>query len=270
MNGIKNHMQQLLSAEWNGKKVWECIRDGELTSAPAFKGKIYDSMPLKIMYVGHAVNGWEELDASRCSSLDEVADTILEQNGPDALDTFVNAEGSPYTTGSGNPRIYKHIESKFIRLIKQVLEFQNESDYPTELKTWYNDTKCWNQKFIWSNLYNIAPKKGGNPEDKFIKAGMTQYTEMIKTQIETYKPDIVIVCPLQGYFVPWKKERSFADILDSYEICNDGSTIIGKGNLGKTKVVVCKRPDARGTSYEDVQKMAKELSDYINCVCKQN
>ena len=97
MNEIKKHMLQLLSVEWNGKKVWESIRDGELTAAPAFKGKLYDDMPLKIMYIGHAVNGWGELDASNCSSIDEVTEKILSQNGAEALDTFVNASGYPYT-----------------------------------------------------------------------------------------------------------------------------------------------------------------------------
>ena len=263
-------MLQLFLAEWNGKQVWESIRDGELTAAPAFKGRLYEHMPVKIMYVGHAVNGWGELDASVCSCVDEVAEMVLSQDGPTALDTFVNAEGAPYAKESGKTGVYYHIESKFLRLIKQILELQEESDSPTEHDTWYNDTKCWNQKFVWSNLYNIAPKNGGNPEDKFIKKGMFQYTEMIRIQIEAYKPDIVIFCPLKGYFVPWKRERSFADILDSYECCNDGSSIIGKGNLGQAKVVVCKRPDVFGTSYEDVRKMAKELSDYINDACKLN
>jgi len=269
MNEIKEHMLQLLSSEWNGKNVWESIRDGELTAASAFKGNLYDSMPLKIMYIGHAVNGWGELDASKCSSIEEVAEMVLSQDGSKALDTFVNAEGYPYTKESGKMGTYYHIESKFIRLIKQILEFQNESDFPTEHETWYNDTKHWNQKFIWSNLYNIAPKNGGNPENKFIKAGMLHYTEMIRIQIKTYKPDVAIVCPLKGYFIPWKRERSFADILDVYEICNAGNAIIATGMLGQTNVVVCKRPDAFGTSYEEVRNMAKDISDYINCVCKR-
>lgn len=60
-----------------------------------------------------------------------------------------------------------------------------------------------------------------------------------------------------------------ADILDVYEACDEGNAIIGKGALGQTQVVVCKRPDAFGTGYEDVRNMAKELSDYINRVCRQ-
>lgn len=265
MSSIRECMLNLLSNEWNGKAVWESIRDNELTSAPSFKGDLYDIANTKIMYVGHAVNGWE-FDASKCLSLEETVDEILNQKG--ALNTFVNAEGYPYIKNNGKPGTYYHINSNFIRLIKQILEFQNESDTPTTHDTWYNDSKEWNRKFIWSNLYNIAPRSGGNPADKFIKMGMFQYTEMIKIQIETYKPDIVVCCPLSGWFTPWKKERTFDEVLDYYEVCNDNDTIIGKGKLGDSHVVVCKRPDAWGKCYDDVLNMAKTISDYINLVCK--
>lgn len=266
MNGIRQCITNLFSIDWNGKPVWERIRDEEFTSAPAFKGRLYDEMPVKIMYVGHAVNGWE-IDSSTCLSLEKTVDTVLNQQG--ALDTFVNSDGYPYIKSNGKTGIYYHINSNFIRLIKQVLEFQNESDSPTTHDTWYSDKKNWNQKFVWSNLYNIAPRNGGNPEDKFIKLGMSQYTEQIRLQIEMYKPDIVIFCPLSGYFIPWKRERSFADILDSYELCEDCSTIIGKGCVGKTQIIVCKRPDVFGLSHEDVRNMAKTISDYIDRVCKK-
>lgn len=267
MSSIRDNMQQLLSLEWNGKSVWENIRDGELTAAPAFKGSLYDAQSVKIMYVGHAVNGWE-IDVSNCSSLDNTVDTILEQKG--ALESFVCYEnGIDYTKEDGKKGKYYHINSKFLRLIKQILEYQNESDSPTTHDTWYHDNKSWNEKFIWSNLYNIAPRCGKNPEDKFIKMGMSQYTEMIKIQIETYKPDIVIFCPLSGYFTPWKREKSFDEILDSYAACDDNEVIIGKGKLGTTQIIVCRRPDVWGNSNEDVKKMAKTISDYIDCVCKK-
>lgn len=265
MSSIRKCMMQLLESEWNGKKVWESVRDGELTAAPAFKGRLYDNMPIKIMYVGHAVNGWE-FDNSNCESVENTLESILSQEN--GLNTFVNAEGYPYIKTDGKGGRYYHIQSNFIRLIKQVLEYQNESDSPTTHETWYEDKGRWNQKFIWSNLYNIAPRKGNNPEDKFIKKGMALYTEMLRLQIEEFAPDIVICLPLSGYFVPWKREKSFDEILDVYETCNINDTIIGKGKLGKVNIIVCKRPDARGKSYSDVLEMAKTISDYIDEVCK--
>lgn len=268
MHTIKECMMQLLSIEWEGKAVWEKIRDCEWTSAPAFKGALYDEMPIKIMCVGHAVNGWE-FDAANCLSLEETVETVLNQDGVAALNTFINAEGYPFIKKNGKKGVYYHINSNFIRLIKQILEFQGESDSPTTHETWYNDTKHWNQKFVWSNLYNIAPKNGGNPEDKFIKLGMPQYVEMIRLQIETYRPDIAIFLPLSGWFTPWVREQSFDKILDSYQVYDKNDTILGKGMLGKTQIIVCRRPDTWGKSQEDVRNMAKTISDYIDDVCKR-
>lgn len=267
MDIIGENLKKLLSKEWDGKAVWESIRDGELTAASSFKGELYDKATTKIMYVGHAVNGWGELDISKCITLEKTVEAILNQEG--ALDTFVNDSGYPYIKKNGTQGVYYHINYNFLRLIKHILEFQGESDSPTTRESWYNDSREWNKKFVWSNLYCIAPACGGNPTDKFIKMGMEQYTEMIKAQIEKYKPDVVIFCPLKGYFIPWEKERSFDEILDLYQSFDDKGPIIGKGKLGATHIIVCKRPDARGNSREDVLEMAKIISDYINDICKR-
>lgn len=264
MDEIRKQLTQLLEMNWNGKTVWEGIRDGELTSALAFKGNLYDAMPVKIMYVGHAVNGWG-LDASGCQTMEEVADVVLTQEN--GLSKIVNAEGSHYIKNNGKLGIYYHIKSKFFRLIKQILECQNESDGPTEWNTWYSDSRQWHEKFIWANMYCIAPKKEGNPTAKFVKMGMRQYVEIMRAQIDVYKPDVVILCPLKGYFIPWEKEPSFAEIMDSYEECDNGP-IIGTGTLERTKIIVCKRPDMRGMSYDDVREMAQYISEYINSVCR--
>ena len=114
-------------------------------------------------------------------------------------------------------KLYRHINSKFLRLIKCVLEEVGESDGPTSEDTWYSDSKSWNEKFVWLNLYNISPRNGGNPDNKMIKPCMEQYVDMFKAQLDEYKPDIVIACPLSGYFIPWVREKSFDEILIDYK-----------------------------------------------------
>ena len=259
---IREQMKTILVGKYNGKPVWKAISDGELTSAPSFKGELYDEASVKIMYVGHAVNGWEEKSILGHSNLDDTLDAIMAQTG--AFASFIKKEGYPYITQNGNERVYRHINSNFLRLIKEILEYQGESDFPTTEDSWYKDSKNWQKKFVWSNLYKIAPRNGGNPDNQIIKPYMNQYTEIIKAEIEMYKPDVVIFCPLKGAFVPWAKEKSFKDILDAYEDCDINNTIIGKGHLGSSKIIVCRRPDARGISREDVARMAKCISDYID------
>lgn len=266
MERIRKHLAELLKEEWNGKAVWECIRDKELTSAPAYKGTKYDSAKVKIMYVGHAVNGWEQ-DNGDFSSLESTLDFIINHKG--GLETFVNADGYPYYDEDGKEtgRRYYHKNSKFLRLIKHILEAQGLSGKST-LETWYDKKDGWNQKFVWSNLFCLAPWSGGNPDGKLIRKGMKHFTEIIKAQVEMYKPDVVIFCPLSGYFDYAVNKLSFRSIVEGYTRCGD-DTIIATGKIGNTNVIVCKRPDRWGTSYKRVQEMANTISDHINKVCKK-
>ena len=271
MNNVyRENLKEIFQSEWKSKKIWEWIleqnqeENQRLTVVPPFKGELYGIANTKIMYVGHAVNGWNELDTTGCTTLENTLDAVLKQSH--GLEALVNEKGFPYKDKNGRNRVYRHINSNFFRLIKQVLEYQNESDSPTD-KTWYHDSKEWQKKFVWTNLFNIAPRNGGNPDNDLIKPFMAQYTEMIKTQIEEYQPDIAIFCPLSGYFAPWVREPSFAKVIDHYQECNIDETIIGQGHSGKTEIIVCKRPDARGISREKVNNMARCISDYINDNC---
>lgn len=86
----------------------------------------------------------------------------------------------------------------------------------------------------------------------------------MKLYIEFYKPDAVIfVTDINGWLKIWNDQRSFIDIIDNYNECNINDTIIASGNLGKSKIVVCKRPDRFGLSYNDVTKMSTTVASYI-------
>ena len=270
MESIFEQMKTILAMDWNiegeNKKVWEWIRDKKLTSAPAFKGNLYDTASVKIMFVGHAVNGWE-FETDNCINLEKTVETILKQNN--GLATLVKKEGFLYKKKNGTEGYYKHINSRFWRLIKKVLEQLEESDESNSIKdekSWYEDAKSWNEKIVWTNLYNVAPRDGGNPEDKMIKPCMEQYVEMLRLQLEQYKPDVVIICPLKGYFIPWKRQKSFDEIFVKNNDLESrtSDTIIWSGKLGSTEAIVCKRPDKPGMSYEDVDNMSKEIVEYIN------
>ena len=251
---------QLLDKEWNGKKTWEHIKDKNLIATPAFKGTLYDKAETKIMFVGRALNGWE-YDLKDCSTLESTFLSLMNQTG--ALETFVYEKGF----GEG-PHKYRHINSKFFRFIKHILENVGESDKGIDT-TWYSDSKQWNQRFIWANLYCIAPRSpepgsDANPENTLVKAGIDQYVELMKLYIEYYNPDVVVfITDIGGWFVRWKRKISFKDILDTYEECDINNTIVATGTLKKSKIIVCKRPDRRGFSYEIVENMAKTISDNI-------
>ena len=41
--------------------------------------------------------------------------------------------------------------------------------------------------------------------------------------------------------------------------------IVAKGNIGDSRIVVCKRPDRRGLTYNKVEEMAETVAKFINC-----
>jgi hypothetical protein len=150
------------------------------------------------------------------------------------------------------------------------LEQLGESDCPLD-ETWYTDSKHWNQKFVWANLYCIAPRhpqpgENTNPEDSMIKPKVETYVDLMKLYINFYNPDVVVfITDVPGWFVKWKKEKSFKDMLDEYKEYNDGF-VVAKGLLGKSKIIVCKRPDPiykKGVSFEWVEEKAKEVVSEI-------
>jgi len=258
----KQLLCQLCGEAWEGKEIWKYIRDEELSATPAFEGELYQQANTKIMFVGRALNGWDE-PLGDCSTLENVAEAVCDQ--PGALDTLVNEDG--YRSAE-SIRVYKHVHSKFFRFIKKTLELFGESDEGTT-ETWYRDSKQWNQKFVWANLFCIAPRRpkpntDGNPKASLKRLGIAAYVELMKLYIEYYRPDLVVfITDINGWFAPWTKtvRNSFKDMLDTYKENSDQETIRAEGTLGKSKIFVVKRPDRRGKSYADVEQMAKELVD---------
>lgn len=250
----------LFAMQWNEKRIWEHIRDGVLSATPAFEGDLYYAADTKIMFVGRDLNGWDA-GLSDCSTLRNTVESIVHQEG--ALDTLVDARGF----GNGK-RKYYHKNSNFFRFIKHILEFVGESDTDID-NTWYSDSKRWNQRFVWTNLYCISPR---NPttmldshfDNAMTKQGINDYIDLMELYIKHYKPDVAIfITDIYGWFVRWSRLRSFKDIVNNYEETLSGDTIVATGEVGKTKIIVCKRPDKRGTSHKRVQDMAEVVAQYI-------
>lgn len=248
----------LLSAQWkhNGqsKYIWEYMRDKVLSATPAFEGTEYSNAKTKVMFVGRALNGWE-LDVSNCTSIDNTVDYIVNQSSKHVFDTFIDSKGF----GEGK-RKYKHINSRFFRFIKRVLEELGESDIGVS-DTWYTDSKKWNQKFVWANLYCISPRNGNNPIDSLIKKGIENYVELIKLYIDHYCPDVVVfITDLEGWMIidTWKVPM-FTSLFANYQEYDNNNFIRATGTISNSKAIVCQRPDKQGAgyTYEYTQKMAE-------------
>lgn len=266
-NARHNLFVELLSAPWQGKPIWEYIRTGVLTSTPAFEGELYRQAATKIMFVGRDLNGWTE-PIGDCSTLENTVHSITHQDASHAFATLVDRKGVEQMDGK---KCYYHKNSRFFRLIKQVLECFGESDFDTDA-TWYDDSKQWQQRFVWANLYCIGPRNPDNMaashfDSAAIKQSMDAYVRLMKLYIEFYQPDVVVfITDVPGWFVRWKRQPSFRNIVVGYsenvENVAEG-VIVATGTICNSQIVVCKRPDKIGTPYEQVQAMAKTIFNYV-------
>jgi len=266
----------LLDTVWQGKKVWEHIRDKDndhaLCATPAFEGELYHSSKTKIMFVGRDLNGWTE-PLGDCSTLENTVYSITHQDEKYVFSTLVNSEGVVQENGG---RKYYHKNSKFFRFIKHVLEYCGESESDIN-KTWYNDPMHWNQRFVWANLFCIAPRNPNKEKripmhanDRLLELGLQHYIDLMRLYISHYEPDVVVfITDVKGWFIPWEGKAAFSDIVENYKENPSEDVIVATGKIYNSHIVVCKRPDKRGMTHENVQAMAKAVSCHIQQVLQK-
>jgi len=249
---------KLMESENNGKLIWEKIRDKELSAAPCFAGNMFEKSKARLMVIGRAVNGWEIDFFENCIDAYSTTEAILSQSYD--FNAIINPKGIP-SIDTPQKRNYFYSSSRFWRLIKYLLEEYNESDCSTQsVDSWYTDEQHWNQRILWSNLYKVAPRNGNNPEWQLIKPQMQTYIDIVKEEIEVHKPEHILFVTDWNYFAPWKREPSFAEDFNIHLTQeNYGSNVVAKGIFNNRKMIVCKRPDIRGTSYQNVAEMAKKI-----------
>ncbi|MBE6030858.1 MAG: hypothetical protein E7225_04600 [Clostridiales bacterium] len=249
----------LMKRRDGGNEIWEEIRDKKLTAAPAFEGDLYEHSKSRLMVVGRAVNGWE-VDFPVFNNAEEATSAIIGQSFD--FSDVVNPKGLPYPDEPSRKN-YFYSKSKFWKLIKFILELYGDSD-KNGMSTWYTDNLHWNRRIIWSNLYKIAPRKGGNPDWSFFIPDMQYYIDIIKTEIKQYRPDRILFVTDWNYFSPENCESTFANEFLLEKSCNENSCVVASGKYGEISVVVCKRPD-RSYSIKniDIINMAKEIHDYF-------
>lgn len=243
MSRVQEIYSELLSKDWKGKAVWECIRDKDLTSVPCLVGNQFAAQRTKVMVVGRAVNGWE-VDFEDTSSLAATVNSVLTQkNRMDdfAKDSIVDEHGEKYY----------YAKSSFLRMMRQLVGAFTGSE------------ENWQQRLAWSNLFKIAPRNGKNPSWLMIRKDIPLYCELIKEELKQNKPDVVVFVTDMDFFDPYPNHKtysSFKGLIDgpglntsqSKYVCAAGNFI----NDQNIKVVVCKRPEFR-----PIAEMIKDILD---------
>ena len=187
-----------------------------------------------------------DYNSENTADIDLTTKTILGQKIP--FDDIVNRKGISYFDERKNEKKYFYSKSSFWRLIKKILEASGTS----EKDNWYDDKEEWNQQIAWSNLYKIAPRKKGNPSHKLMAENMREHIDIIKKEIELYRPGKILFVTDDGYYLEPEsgKQASFISEFGLKKVSESDRNEFVKmtGTFGNAKIVVSVRPERKNTS----------------------
>ena len=201
----------------------------------------------KLMVVGRAGNGWGEgialsdlaVPEERKRYAQEVFDEFHPSDGVCPMQWLVNA---------WNRRGYWNARTRsFWGVISKVVErldIVEEEDFD----------ETWASHIVWSNLYKVAPVKGGNPSERLCNEQLDGCKKLLDYEIRTYKPERLLFITERNtvskpdYFwaddflpddddndIQWDDDKGFVQA--------SGYRTLAPDML--TRVVVAKRPEFR-------------------------
>ncbi len=115
-----------------------------LTCMPVAVGQKYEQAPIRLLYVGRAVNGWK--DDWRTGTTEELVEQVLEHT----QDMGVVGQGVVAYRCGDELCTYNYNRSPFWQLCRALLR-----QYGIETN--------WADSVAWTNLFKVSPAKTGNP-----------------------------------------------------------------------------------------------------------
>ncbi len=92
---------------------------------------------------------------------------------------------------------YNTRRSAFWRVIRGVVERLAIADV---------EQKTWPSHLLWSNLYKVAPEKGGNPGGALCKVQLPGCIELFRSELTTYKPSRLLLLTGTQWATPFLSE----------------------------------------------------------------
>ena len=185
----------------------------------------------ELMIVGRAPNGWREgWTLQENQSPERREQTIRELEAEFALPKC------PMAWANEPQPNWNWRRSPFTRLMNQLAE--KLPDYSEQ---------TWPSRLIWSNLYKIAPDKGGNPNNRLCIAQERVCLEYFAAELRIWQPKQVVLV------TGWDWAHPFVNRLDpdasakpSREQLVDWSGLVHPHpDQAPIPLVVCKRPERR-------------------------
>lgn len=218
-----------------------------LTGMPLMKGKHfcgneYQGKPLRILFVGRAVDG------SWCKINPGSAEEIVDQIFASAMDTAQIGKGIvSYVDDDGNEQQYNYNRSPFFQLCHAVMEQLGFGD-------------DWSEHLAWTNLYKLSPCSGGNPNNKLINATLNSCACILRKEISFLRPTHIVFITGDWWYKPTGKrprlvENSFVEKI-GVDLREDTNQIIIGNDISKRfcfypNVVITQRPESAKISRKE-------------------
>ena len=226
----------LAGTKW-GDGLCAARKDAEYTTFTAMQGDSYfeskavDGKDFRFMLVGRAVNGWDEyrigeeeyltrenfIESSIMNLLNDKKAIVFGKDRFEWIDT--NHGKARNTARAGIDRGVVNGEYSLTRA--QIWSYTKsiwDSLYGRETKL----DERWFENIVWSNIYKIAPHNGDNPSDELQQKELEACKELLKQEIEYFKPTHIFLATARGYW--------FERFEDIFEYVEEKGTNISRGN----------------------------------------
>ena len=198
---------------------------GKIVGFMAVKGNLYNR---ELMVVGRAVNGWTDdtILPSQLAEPDECrrySEVVKRNSSGDANDCPMKWVQDYWQ----NPKGYNTRRSAFWRVILEVmegLEIASEND-------------PWSSYLVWSNLYKVAPAKGGNPGNRLCDRQLDGCILLFETELDIYQPSRLLL--LAG----WDWAGAF--VTNYCQMRHNAGFVEATGQREETSIVVAKHPQRK-------------------------
>ena len=188
---------------------------------PMIGSRYSPQQPIRLMWIGRAINGWDDLDF-----FDLPIDEYLEK-----IKALENCRSRFVWIKS-----YKNFRhSAFWRTCSLVHQRLYATRFSVE--DWYED-------IIWTNLYNVAPAIGGNPSIKLCKAQKTISAQLLQQQIRKYAPTHIVFVTDADWFSDVFPPDLLPEVV-AIPNAKETDAVVAIGRIGNSKVVVTRRPEFR-------------------------
>ena len=202
-----------------------------------FLAMIGDKYTGELMVAGRAVNGWADALTARDLGDETARSTVTRE-----IYRSVSSGPCPMLWVTNQWRVekgkYSTARSQFWRVVRNIVG---------ELRIGAIDQADWPSHLVWSNLYKVSLSRGGNPGVKLRRAQFAGCLDLLKWELDNYRPRRVLFLTDSNWAEPFLKQLWVRNCKPSSESLVDNFGTIKSGS-GLAACVVAKHPQSMNES----------------------